>query len=54
MVDNFGVKYMGEEPTEHLIQALLRDYKLQVDKGGCGISLDWDYEKQTLDISITK
>ena len=55
VVDDFGVKYVGRDNDEHLIQSLQQHYKLQVDEKGalyCGITLDWDYKKQTLDISM--
>ena len=55
LVDDFGVKYVGRENAEHLIQSLQQHYKLQVDEKGalyCGIKLDWDYNKRTLDISM--
>ena len=55
VVDDFGVKYVGRDNAEHLIQSLQQHYKLQVDEKGalyCGIKLDWDYKKRTLDISM--
>jgi len=55
VVDDFGVKYVGRENAEHLIQSLQQHYKLVVDEKGalyCGIKLDWDYEKRTLDIGM--
>ena len=56
VVDDFGVKYVGRENAEHLMHSLVQHhYKLAVDEKGalyCGIKLDWDYEKRTLDISM--
>ena len=53
VVDDFGVKYFGEEHVNHLIRALQTDhkvpgdaYEVEVDWKGdlfCGISLDWHY-----------
>ena len=53
VVDDFGVKYVGEEHVNHLIKALQTDhkvpgdaYEVEVDWGGdlfCGISLEWHY-----------
>ena len=43
VVDDFGVKYVGRDNAEHLIQSLQQHYKLQVDEKGalyCGIKLD--------------
>jgi hypothetical protein len=55
VVDDFGVKYVGKEHADHLIQCLERDYELTKDWTGdlyCGIQLIWDYNAQTLDISM--
>ena len=55
MVDDFGIKYVGDEHFEHLINALKEHYNVTIDKEGklyCGITLDWDYNKRTLDISM--
>ena len=56
VVDNFGVKYVGKENAEHLIQAIkAAGYEVTIDWEGelyCGISLRWNYEKRHLDISI--
>ena len=30
-VDNFGVKYVGKENTDHLIQALKKQYTISID-----------------------
>jgi len=54
VVDDFGVKYVGKEHADHLINCLKDEtYKLTEDWTGnlyCGISLRWDYEKRQLDI----
>ncbi|KAL7480901.1 hypothetical protein ACHAW6_006564 [Cyclotella cf. meneghiniana] len=55
VVDDFGIKYVGDEHFEHLINALKEHYDVTIDKEGklyCGITLDWDYNKRTLDISM--
>ena len=55
VVDDFGVKYTGAEHAEHLIKALQSHYQLSVDWTGgmfCGITLKWDYEKRTVDLSM--
>jgi hypothetical protein len=55
VVDDFGIKYVGEEHFEHLINALKEHYDVTVEKEGklyCGITLNWDYNKRTLDISM--
>ena len=47
MVDDFGVKYVGEERTKYLLDILLANYGgVHDDWGGkknCGITLKWDY-----------
>jgi hypothetical protein len=54
LVENdFGIKYVGKEHADHLINCLKVNYKLTKDWLGnlyCGISLNWKYAKQTLDI----
>ena len=55
VVDDFGVKYVGKEHADHLIRALKQDYTIEKDWEGklyCGITLDWDYDNQTLTISM--
>eukprot|EP00804_Cyclotella_cryptica_P009771 CCRYP_013223-RB/>CCRYP_013223-RB protein AED:0.40 eAED:0.40 QI:0/0/0/1/0/0/3/0/850 len=55
VVDDFGVKYEGQEHAQHLLDTLKKYYKLAEDWKGdlyCGITLDWDYENRTLDISL--
>jgi hypothetical protein len=44
IVDDFGVKYVGREYANHLLDTL---------KKYCGISLDWDYKNKTVDLSMT-
>jgi hypothetical protein len=48
MVDDLGIKYIGKEHAEHLINCLNEKYKLTVDWTGiiyCCISLNWNYTK---------
>jgi hypothetical protein len=48
VVDNFGVKYIGEKHALHLEQTLKEIYKITVkwDRGQyIGITLDWDYNQ---------
>eukprot|EP00956_Cyclotella_meneghiniana_P014503 scaffold21710_cov36-Cyclotella_meneghiniana.AAC.1 len=55
VVDDFGVKYVGKEHAQHLVDTLKKYYKLAEDWAGdlyCGITLDWDYDNRTLDISL--
>jgi hypothetical protein len=57
VVDDFGVKYVGQEHAEHLIHVLQENYTMSIDWDGklyCGIQLDWDYDLRTLDISMPR
>ena len=42
-VDNFGIKYVGRQHINHLLNAIKKDYKVSEDWNGklyCGIQLD--------------
>jgi hypothetical protein len=56
VVDDFGIKYVGEKHVQHLITCLKSSkYKLTKDWSGslyCGITLDWDYDARHVDISM--
>lgn len=56
VVDDFGVKYVGKEHADHLIQTLQSLYpKVSIDWSGslyCGLSLQWDYHARTMDMSM--
>ena len=56
VVDDFGVKYVGREHADHLIQCLRNHYKeIDIDWAGkrfCGIHLNWDYINRTCDLSM--
>eukprot|EP00804_Cyclotella_cryptica_P012648 CCRYP_016913-RA/>CCRYP_016913-RA protein AED:0.31 eAED:0.31 QI:0/0/0/1/0/0/3/0/469 len=52
VVDDFGIKYIGQEHLDHLLQ---KHYDVKVDLTGslyCGITLHWDYNNKHLDISM--
>ena len=55
VVDDFGIKYQGQEHAEHLLKALREDYTVEVDWTGqlyVGINLEWNYKKGYVDISM--
>jgi endonuclease I len=55
VVDDFGIKYIGQEHPEHLLNALKEHYEVSVDYNGelyCGITLEWNYDKCYVDISM--
>jgi hypothetical protein len=55
VVDNFGIKQANKADYDHLIAALRQNYGLKVDQMGslyCGITIKWDYNKQTVNLSM--
>eukprot|EP00804_Cyclotella_cryptica_P022288 CCRYP_018106-RB/>CCRYP_018106-RB protein AED:0.46 eAED:0.46 QI:0/0/0/1/0/0/2/0/151 len=55
VVHNFGIKYIGQEHLDHLLQSIRKHYDVKVDLTGslyCGITLHWDYNNKHLDISM--
>jgi hypothetical protein len=55
VVDDSGVKYVGKEHAQHLIDTLSSFYKLTIDWEAtkyCGITLEWDYVNRTVDLSM--
>ena len=55
VVDDFGVKYVGEEHALHLKEALEQDYTVTTEWEGrryIGITLDWDYERRRVHLSM--
>jgi hypothetical protein len=55
VVDDFGIKYTGDEHAKHLITTLEKYYTVEADWTGglyCGIKLEWNYEQRHLDISM--
>jgi hypothetical protein len=55
VVDDFEVTYVTDADAHHLRNALLRNYEITTDWGGTvysGITLKWDYDKRTCDISM--
>ena len=55
VVDDFGVKYVGEQHANHLLQALSKYYVVDKNEKGdkyCGITLDWDYRKKKVHLSM--
>ena len=55
VVDDFGVKYVGEEHAKHLVSVLEEHYDISTDWHGkkyIGLTLDWDYEKREVHTSM--
>ena len=55
VVDDFGVKYIGTEHVQHLLQVLRKHYEIEEDWEGSrylGITLDWDYPNCKVHLSM--
>ena len=55
VVDDFGVKFVGIEHANHLVKTLKKWYEVTEDWSGSkyvGVTLDWDYNKRTLETSV--
>jgi hypothetical protein len=55
VVDDFGVKYVGKEHALHLKQTLTADYAVTTEWDGkryIGITLDWDYKRRQVHLSM--
>ena len=53
VVDDFGVKYVGKQQANNLINALQNLYKITVDwarRTYLGMSFRWNYKKVWVDI----
>jgi hypothetical protein len=54
-VDDFGVKYVGREHAEHLMECIKKNYNISSDWNGsayCGLTLECDYKNRTVDLSM--
>ena len=57
VVDDFGIKYEGNQHFDHLISAISDLYDVTVDKTGSkylGMTIEWDYDAGTCLISMPK
>jgi hypothetical protein len=55
LVDDFREKYVEREHAEHLMACIKKNYNISSDWNGgayCGLTLDWDYKKRTVDLSM--
>ena len=56
-VDDFGIKYFRKADANHLLTSLQNHYTVTTDWSGqnfCGLTLDWHYDQQYVDISMPK
>jgi hypothetical protein len=55
VVDNFGIKYVGQEHPQHLLAVLQAHYTVTTvwnSSRYIGITLDWDYAKHRVHLSM--
>jgi hypothetical protein len=55
--DNFGVKYVGEENAQHLLDTVWHYYKCSCDWKGeqyCGLTLKWDYKGKKVHVLMLR
>ena len=55
VVDDFGIKYLRKEDSDHLIETLRKYYDVKVDLDGkecVKIELDWDYANGKVHLSM--
>jgi hypothetical protein len=55
IVDDFVIKFVGQQHADHLLQALQEDYKVTTDWTGskfAGINLNWDYTNRTCRLTM--
>jgi hypothetical protein len=55
VVDDFGVKFVGREHAEHLMECIKKNYNISSDWKGsayCGLPLEWDYKNRKVDLSM--
>ena len=53
VVYDFGIKYIGQDNSQHLIDALKDFYEVEIYWKGklyCGITLDWHYDAKYVKI----
>jgi hypothetical protein len=56
VVDNFEVKYVGQQHADHLRNALFKTYELTTDWAATvysGMTLKWDNKNRTCDIYMS-
>ena len=55
VVDDFGVKYVGKEHAQHLLDTVRKYYKCSCDWAGeryCGLTIKWDYHGRKVHLSM--
>jgi len=57
VVDDFGVKYLGKENAQHLLDTVQKYYKCSCDWKGeryCRLTIKWDYEGWKVHLSMPR
>jgi hypothetical protein len=55
VVDDFGIKYVGKEHAQHLLDCLQEIYTVTTNWTGtkfCGLTLTWDYDAATVQLAM--
>jgi hypothetical protein len=55
VVNDFGIKYVGQEHAEHLKASIEKHYQISCNWTGsayCGLTLDWYYKHKFVDLSM--
>jgi hypothetical protein len=55
VVDDFGIKYVGQEHKKHLKASIEKHYKMSCDwtvSAYCGLQLVWDYKNRCVYLSM--
>jgi len=55
VINDFGVKYVGEENAQHLLDMVRQYYKCSCNWKGeryCGITIQWDYEGRKVHLAM--
>jgi hypothetical protein len=55
VVNDLGIKYVGQEHTDHLKASIEKHYQIFCDWIGsayCGLQLNWDYKNKYVDLSM--
>ena len=56
-VDDFGMKYVGKQHANHLMDALCARYKIKCDWTGSlylGLTIDWGYKRRRIKIPMSE
>ena len=57
IVDDFGIKYEGQNNAQHLFDTLRKYYTISIDWNGeqyCGLTLQWNYNERHVTLSAPK